>query len=801
MRTRLYGILAIAAVLVYGTLFSVFTVLRHNAFQSAAWDLGVFNQAFYTTLYEGKLFHYTPDLFFSPSGSLFAIHISPVLFLLLPFYAVSPHPETLLVVKSFALAFAAFPLYLLTKETTKNSKAAFMLTLVYLLYPPLQGANWFDFQQSAFLPLLFFSTYYFMTRKNWKFYFPTMLLTLMVEEHIAIAVFILTILHLSLTTNPRSVFKSVKQLKVDEGSVSIATMVLCTIYFFAVMSIKNLFPVNPDFERFYRATDNFAILGINDVLSLPLYALMNPHRTLDALLYDYPFKFLYIIFLLCPLIFTPLRNRFSLGILFLLTPFLLSNYRPYYSIGVHYPFYILPMIYVAAIYGLGRLPVVTAMFNLKTMVVISLLFTISTSPLSPVAATFVREGMLLYPPLDFYLDENKKSLIDIINVIPPKASVLTQNLIFPHVSNRENAYVIPFSNYGNPQAMHEYITSLINNSEYVLLDMQSPDSMAEKVLDEITKDNSYCAYALASQAILFKRNYEESPIYAHYTEHRVFSAYDQLIVSHPGTVITDLSSESEKLVFCPKGSVGCFVFGPYMYLLQGSYEATFMVKVGEHDNSYLGTFDVASDQGTALLSVKDTYGFELKPNEWINITVPFSLQTLKAGLEFRVISGGTADMYVDRVIVNRISTDASSDFGLKTIRIRDLVLSSGNLTEEGFLVHPHNVSNEIFWFGPYMSLSSGSYKATFLLKVFPKTAELNKTLLTLSITADGGKASLSQRDLSAQEFHDEQNVSDWRSFTLSFAAENDLTNVEFKGLYPSPDYDIYLAFITVERED
>jgi hypothetical protein len=35
--------------------------------------------------------------------------------------------------------------------------------------------------------------------------------------------------------------------------------------------------------------------------------------------------------------------------------------------------------------------------------------------------------------------------------------------------------------------------------------------------------------------------------------------------------------------------------------------------------------------------------------------VPFSVATFSTGMEFRVTSGGTADIYVDRVIVKRVS--------------------------------------------------------------------------------------------------------------------------------------------------
>ena len=133
LKTKPYQVLLFIAVLSYGVVFAHFTVQKHNLFHTNAWDLGIFNQALYNTLYSGRPLYYTVELFLNPSGNYFAVHLSPILFLVLPFYAILPLPTTLLVLKSFILAFGAFPLYLLAKKVLKSDRTAFMLALVYLL--------------------------------------------------------------------------------------------------------------------------------------------------------------------------------------------------------------------------------------------------------------------------------------------------------------------------------------------------------------------------------------------------------------------------------------------------------------------------------------------------------------------------------------------------------------------------------------------------------------------------------------------------------------------------------------------
>lgn len=797
-----YGFAALLAALVYGIVFSYFTILRHETFFSAAWDLGNFNQAFYTTLHNGKLFYYTADVFFSPSGSAFAIHTSPILFLLLPFYALSPLPETLLVLKSFGIGLAAIPLYFLGKHFLDSGRAGFAIALVYLSYAPLQGANWFDFQQSAFIPLFVLISYYFMVKKNWKLYFPTMALSLMIEEHVAIIIGILALYFISYKSNLKSLSKSLKELRMNESWASILTIISCVVYLFIAVSIKNSFSVDPVFAGVYKASGNFQILGSSDTLTIPVYAFLHPERAFQALTYDFVFKFFYVIFLFAPLLFIPLRNRFVLGIIVLLSPFLLSNYRPYYELGVHYPFYVIPIAFIATIYGLTRLGPSARVFTLRTMIVVVLLFAICVSPLSPISNVFVTQDFAHISPIELAIDQNKQSLNELISRIPPDSSVLTQNVIFPHVSSRINAYAIPFSNYGKPSEMETYVNQLINESEYVLLDMQFLSDIDQMILDKITKNHAFGPYALGRQSILFRKGYNGEPANIYYIDNRIlFASRDFMIDASTASLLDDPTSGSGKVVFYPYGSSGNCIYGPYIYLLPGMYEATFTIKVGEHGSEWLGTVDITTDVGANLASFRDLYGFEMKTNEWMNFTVPLGLSAVRTGVEFRVYSRGIADVLVDRVLLKRVSETPTSNFNLKNLRLDNIQVSEGNITEEGFLIHNRGMIGQVFWYGPYWSYPPGNYSITFMLKTVPSPQQLNESVLTLSVS---GRESnlvppmvLNNRILYGQDFTGDQ-ASNWHSFTSNFTVEKTLIEVEFRGLWPSPNYDIYLAYILIQ---
>jgi uncharacterized membrane protein len=796
LRTHPYFVLLLIAISIYGIVFSYFTVLKHNVFLSSGWDLGVFDQAFYTTLYDGKFLYYTADLFLNPSGCYFAQHVSPILFLLLPFYAINSSAITLLVLKSFILAFGALPLYFLARELLESAKAGFIAAVVYLLYVPLQGANWFDFQPQIFLPVLFFSMFYFAFKSKWKLYFVTVLLAAMVEEHIFILVF-LTAAYLLITSKVRPFWQSLKSFRnMNQNLASVITMIFSVSYFFVTSWIKNSFPINPQYLNIYKALSVFSVLGVKgDPLLYPFYVLFNPQRAFDALLYDFPIKFLYLVLLFGPLLFFSLRSKVVLITVPFLGLYLFSNYNAYYSVGSHYPLYILAFLFVAALMVLKRFHRAERKSILKTMLIVSMLCTISLSPISPLSTSFGEEGLSWYPTVSFESNEKISSLTELVNVIPPNASVLTDNTIFPHVSNRLNAYVLPISHLVNDTA---YISSLINRSDYILLDLSWNDLNTNFVLHEITQNDSYGAYALAETAILFKRGFQGEPLFVHYTEYRVLSASADLYKATFANITRDLTSVSQNVVKCSRNSTGFFVYGPFSYLLPGSYEVKFAVKVGARNSSRIGYCDVSNDSGASAVAKKNLFGFELQPYVWTNITLAFTSTKLMAGVEFRVFSYGTADIYVDRVIVKRVSSNAPSDVGTQTFDSGDLSLGSGYVSDDGFLIFPQNTTASTFWFGPYANLSTGKYRTTFILQVSPLPQNPDEQILTLTISANSGLDLLAAYGLEASDFLAKENAGDWQEFSLEFVADGPLINVEFTGFNPSPNFNISLAYIVVE---
>jgi uncharacterized membrane protein len=813
-----YDYLVVAAVLIYSAIFSWLTISKNYGFATFAWDLGIFNQSFHTTIFNGKLFYYTCELYLNPSGSYFASKFSPILFLVLPFYAIVPSVDALLVFKSFILALGAVPLYLLSKDMIGNEKAGFVMVLAYLLYPGIQFPNTFDFQQQIFIPVTIFSAYYFMLKKRWKTYFLFVTLALMIEEHVAVILLLMSFFILLTTSRVKTAVQEIKKRHFSKpsklSSILLGTMVFSTSWYFIARLVRSVYPIVPAFTEIYNATANYSVLGFtNDILALPTYIIMNPQRVYNALAYDFHLKFLYLIFLFAPLAFLSFRSKLSLAVAVLLVPFFLSNYEPYYTLGAHYPLYLLPLIFLGAVEGLSspkkemKTASATHIRNvtpaLRTVLIVSLIIAIAISPLSPLSQVFAKEGLTWYAqpnPNTHYVN----TIHEIMNLVPQNASILTQNNIFPHFSDRINAYVIPTVQVESNSAltaMKRYIRQEINLSDYVLLDGTGlgTEPWTSFVLDELNTTNDFKIYALGESAILFMKNYSGLSFFVPDNDYEVFFGNSDFLVPY-ARIVNDPTSNSGNVVYSQKEAGNNVVlYGPYVFLPPGTFDVTFEVKVGEHQEGYLGTIDVSENFGTSILSKEDIYGFNIPANTWTNYTLSLTTTKLRRAVEFRVFTSGLADIYLDRVIVKRTSQLADADFGTITLSQKDLNLGTGEFNDEGFIVNRHGVSDTFVWYGPYVTLPPGTYKATYFIKASSPLSSRNQKVLTIDAVSLLGSHGLAGKTLYSFDLFDDENVSRWHSFTLTFTSDHVLTDVEFRGLNPSPDVDIYLGFILIER--
>lgn len=155
------------------------TVGRFYTFSTPSFDFGIFSQMFYYMKTSGL-----PMTTIERDGPLshFAVHVSPIYYLLLPFYILVPQPATLQVLQAAVLTSAVIPLWLLGKHHGLSGGERTLLCAALLLFPAFSGGTSYDIHENCFLTPLLFWLFYGIDRKNTPVTAVSALLTLMVKE-------------------------------------------------------------------------------------------------------------------------------------------------------------------------------------------------------------------------------------------------------------------------------------------------------------------------------------------------------------------------------------------------------------------------------------------------------------------------------------------------------------------------------------------------------------------------------------------------------------------------------------------
>ena len=127
-------ILSFFALLVFASMVKI-NLFRYNNYDMGKFDLGNMTQMAWYSL-RGK-FMYLTDYFGSNVPRWSMSHVDPILVLFLPFFALIPHPLTLVFAQNLLVVLSCFLLYFLTLLKTKNKLLAFFIGMAYLSYPAL----------------------------------------------------------------------------------------------------------------------------------------------------------------------------------------------------------------------------------------------------------------------------------------------------------------------------------------------------------------------------------------------------------------------------------------------------------------------------------------------------------------------------------------------------------------------------------------------------------------------------------------------------------------------------------------
>ena len=475
-------VLLIVLIAAYCAFFALMTVRQHDALSTHVFDLGNVDQTLWNTVH-GRPLHFTTQP--AVGEHRMGMHVEPILFVIALSYLILPDPKVLLVLQTLALALGAVPVYAIARRRLENPPAALAFPFAYLMLPALQATNLFEFHAVAFAPVFLLAAFYFMDRITWRvegrtpdsrgridwaLYTLFVLLALSCKEDISMIVILLGIYV--------AVFRKrwlAGVLTSSAGLIWFSTAVYVIIPHFR--------PSGSPFLAFYDGLGDNPVSIAWNLLTQPqlfLDYVLTPEnlRAVGALLV--PFGGLPVLGFPFWILAGP-----SLGIDLLSNNPLMHRMERY-----HYAAPLIPVIVTAGIFGADWLSRTLTREDewrrsvsvrvLAVLVVICSLWYHYHRGFTPLARAF------WWPEVTAH-----HRMIDRVTAdIPDDAVVSAQANLFPHVSQRERAYLWP-----DPR-----------DKEYALLDVSDPsfwnrDGAQEELKRDLEQDTSF-GWVLAEDGYL-----------------------------------------------------------------------------------------------------------------------------------------------------------------------------------------------------------------------------------------------------------------------------------------------------------
>ena len=412
-------------------------VYRYASYSAPNYDFGIWCNMFHNMSESGL-----PNTTCERDGLLshFAVHFSPIYYLMLPFYMVFPHPAALQILQAVILYSGVVPLCIMAKHKGLSERTVAVLGVIYAFYPAIATGTFYDLHENCFLlPLLLWCFCFFEKER----YIPMAVfagLTLLVKEDafIYLLIFALYVFFLK-----------------NQKKTALCLAVSALVYFAVVSSLMNAFGNGIMIGRY----ENL-IFDLDDgLIGVLKTAIFNPGYLLTQLFVSKDgdnSKILYILQLLLPLSFIPVAtkkiSRYILVVPVLMNIITMYVYQP--NINFQYSFGIIAFLFYATVLNLSELGEKTRKFMLS---------------LSAVSA-FLLFAMLVCGNFGYYKMryDNNREVYEKMNyaleeMLPEEASVVCTAFILPHIADRDEIYEVKY---------HKENGKYKTDTEYAVFDMR-----------------------------------------------------------------------------------------------------------------------------------------------------------------------------------------------------------------------------------------------------------------------------------------------------------------------------------------
>lgn len=397
-------------------LIAVVGVYRYLCYWSPCFDFGIFTQMFEsmrTTLQPITTCERYESL------SHFAVHISPIYYLILPFYALFPVPETLAVAQGVILGSSVIPLALLCKKKGLSNLQTVLLALCLAFYPALHGGTYYDIHENCFLTPLLLWFFYFMEKDSKRAPYIGMLLfallTFAVKEDAAVYIAFIALYLILSKRRPKF------------GAL---LLVLSVAYLLLAVAILNQYGDGAMSWRY----ENYLQEGQDSLVWVVINAFRNPAYTFSQC-FDAE-KVEYLLGMLVPLgggiaIFATKRpsRLILLGPMVLIA--LMSNYYYQHSLYFQYNFGIIAFLFYLAVVNLAECRGLMKRFLALFLAVSSIMgFTCLCSPRLGVVDVY-ESGQATFEVYD-----------EVLEMVDRDRSVAATTFLVPHLYDCKELYEV-----------------------------------------------------------------------------------------------------------------------------------------------------------------------------------------------------------------------------------------------------------------------------------------------------------------------------------------------------------------------
>ena len=277
----LYGLVGFLG-LAYVAYLCIVSAYNVTTLSVSTFDIGIFTQMFESMKRD---FSQVTTLERDKFMSHFGVHISPIYYLLLPFYYFFPYGETLEVLQVLVVFSGVIPLYLILKKMDFPSFTKPLILLWFFVTPALTTAGSYHLHENCFLvPLLLWLIYANIRQWKWRLGL-IVLLTLMIKEDAfiyVVSIGLYFLLQKRFTLSKRS-----------KWVIILSQLLFPILYFVACLFILNQYGEGAMVSRF----DNFLLEGQEGLSKVLENIFLNPTYTFASFFTQAKLKYIFILFL------------------------------------------------------------------------------------------------------------------------------------------------------------------------------------------------------------------------------------------------------------------------------------------------------------------------------------------------------------------------------------------------------------------------------------------------------------------------------------------------------------------------